>query len=159
MEVITREEAERRIHEADPYEVVVLAFVAAIGRGDGGAILDLQTGEICARAEVCTPALAPCFPDRGEAYVVLYTVSTDTRETVWHESYEASVLAGEHQVLCEEEVQEVLERTRQRMRTEDHEERAIAGADAQSISKEEADEYLEEKNEACEDRLGHEFAY
>ncbi len=159
VEVITREEAERAIREADPNEVVILAFVAAIGHEDGGAILDLETGDILARAGACTPSLNPRLGEREEVYVVLHTVSNYTREIFWHESYEASVLTGEHHVLRDEEVQEVLERTRERMRTEGHDEREIADADAQSISKEEAEEYLEEKNEAYEDRLGEDFAY
>lgn len=157
--VLSRNEAERAIRLADPEEVVSLAFCAAIGGEDGGAILDLETGDILARAGAFTPPLNPRAGERGEVYVVLHTVSAATRETVWYESHEASVRAGEHHVLRDEEVREVLERTRERMRAEGHDEREIAGADAQSISVEEAEEYLEGKGETYEDRLGHEFAY
>jgi len=48
--VLSREDAERAILRANREEVVRLAFCAASFNSDGTAILDLSTGEVCARA-------------------------------------------------------------------------------------------------------------
>lgn len=47
---LSREESERAILQANREEVVSLAFCAASVGSDGTAILDLSTGEVCARA-------------------------------------------------------------------------------------------------------------
>ncbi len=76
--VLSWEEAERAIRSADPEEVVSLAFCAASASagGEGKAILDLATGEVCARA-----ADQPSLPSANRAedgVVALWRVSSAT---------------------------------------------------------------------------------
>ncbi len=84
--VLTRDEAERAIRLADPEEVVSLAFCAASASagGEGKAILDLTTGEVCARA-ADPPTLSSA--DRAEDGVALWRVSSATYGMYHHDMH------------------------------------------------------------------------